>query len=258
MSIKRANPPAGDSPVRAQAKQTLWRLAAVAFGHPQPEFQDALKDGCFHSAFSEAWLGVTGRGWCRQASSVDFPALESGFISTFLHGGKGKPVAPLLAGDYEHLLAGHSRPVFMLNITAFYRHFGLKAATADEGRADEPDHLASMLEFMAVLSHLEARALSRGADPVPYRRAQRDFLRRYLVPLLQTIAGRLRQSPQLDLDPTLGQLVEELPPWAEGQALELEARAGPYHNPDDQKSARPSVPAPVTGTRRTVDQNLWG
>jgi len=217
-----------------------------------------LKSGCFHSAFSQAWTIVTGHGWHRQPPSDDFPTLESGFIAAFLHGRKGKPVAPLLAGDYEHLLAGHTRPVFMLNISAFYRHFGLKAATADEGRADEPDHLASMLEFMAVLAHLEARALSRGHDPAPYRRAQRDFLHRYLVPLLKAVADRLRHSPSTALDPTLRQLVDELPAWAEGQAHELEARVGSYHTPDDQNAARSSVPAPVTGTRRTVDQNLWG
>lgn len=258
MSIARTVPPAGDSAARAQAKETLWRLAAIAFGHPQPELYDSLKSGCFDSAFSQAWTIVTGRGWHRQAQSDDFAALESGFIATFLHGRKGKPVAPLLAGDYEHLLAGHARPVFMLNISAFYRHFGLKAATADEGRTDEPDHLASMLEFMAVLTHLEVRALSGETDPAPYRRAQRDFLRRYLVPLLQAVAGRLRQSPPTGLDPTLRELADELPGWAEGQAHELEARVGPYRTPDDQNAARSSVPAPVAGTRRTVDQNLWG
>ena len=111
----------------------------------------------------------------------DFAALEAGYITAFLHGPKGKPIASLLAGDHEHLLAGHARPVFMLNIAAFYRHFGLAAATEDEGRADEPDHLASLLEFMAVLAHLEARALSGGKDPSPYRRAQRDVLRRHSI-----------------------------------------------------------------------------
>ena len=249
--------PDGESAARAAAKQSLWRLAAAAFAHPVPELQTALDSGRFHAAFDAAWRAVTGRAWPRASPSPDFATLESGYIAAFLHGPKGKPVAPLLAGDHERLLAGHARPVFMLNIAAFYRHFGLTAATRDEGRTDEPDHLASLLEFMAVLTHLEAQALEAGKDPGAYRRAQRDFLRRYLCPLLKAIAGSLRARPVAGLDATIAQLVEDLPSWAQSQAAELEARVGPYRDPDDAEGGTRSLPRQRTAPR-TVDQNLWG
>lgn len=251
MSAPRTSaPPAGDSAARAAAKETIWRLAAVAFGHPAPEFQKALESGAFHAALNDAWLAVTGRVWPRREPSADFAALESGYIAAFLHGPKGKPVASLLAGDHERLLAGEARPVFMLNVSAFYRHFGLQAAATDEGRADESDHLAGMLEFMAVLAHLEVQALHLNRDPVAYRRAQRDFLRRYLGPLLHVVADNLRGFPVETLDRTVGQLVGDLPDWADHQAAELEARVGRYRDPDTATAGR--------GATRVVDQNLWG
>ncbi len=250
--------PAGDSAARAEAKETIWRLAAAALGHPAPELQRAFESGTFHAALNDAWFSVTGRTWPKSGPSADFAALESGYIAAFLHGPKGKPVASLLAGDHERLLAGQARPVFMLNISAFYRHFGLQAAAADEGRSDEPDHLASMLEFMAVLVHLEVQALRRDRDPAAYRRAQRDFLRRYLGPLLNVVAGCLRGCPDEALDATIRQLVGELPDWADHQAAELEARVGRYRDPDAASAARAEVAEGHAAATRVVDQNLWG
>lgn len=245
--------PMGNSPDRAAAKETLWRLSALALAHPAPEFHAAISSGDFHNAFSAAWMKVTGRDWPRASPSEDFAAFEAGFITAFLHGRKGKPVAPLLAGDHDAILSGLTRPVFMLNLTAFYKHFGLKAATEDEGRQDEPDHLASMLEFMAVLCHLEAQALARDRDASPYRRAERDFLCRYLQPTLGAVAGLLRRAQVSGLDPTVHQLVQDVAEWSASQITELEARVGPFRDPDAPK---PSLAA-ATPTE-PVTQNLWG
>ncbi len=243
--------PGGDSAERAAAKETIWRLVALAFGHPTAEMHAAFANGVFHQAFDRAWSAVTGRHWPTARSLPDFKEFEAGYITAFLHGPKGKPIAPLLAGDHENLLAGHARPVFMLNISAFYRHFGLQAATGDEGRADEPDHLASMVEFMAVLCHLEAKALSQGRDPSPFRRAQRDFIKRYLVPMMRTIAGCLHGGRATGLDPAIVQLVNELPAFTESQAVELEARVGPYRDPDQPGFAE-------TKTKQVAAGDLWG
>ncbi len=242
--------PMANSPERADAKGAIYRLAAAAFGHPLPELQHALEDGSFHEAFNDAWQQITGRQWPPAPASSDFTALEAGYIDAFVHGRQGKPRVALLAGEYEHLLGGKTRPAFMLDVRAFYRHFGLKAATGDEGRAEEPDHLIDMLEFMAVLCYLEARALERGADPAGYRRAQRDFLQRYLLPLMDAICRGVAAESGLSLDATLVRMAEDLPEWARQQLVELEARVGPYSD------HRPSATGQRSGPR-SVEQNLW-
>lgn len=239
--------PLANTPARAQATGAIYQLAAAAFGHPVPELQQSLVDGSFHTAFHTAWRQITGRAWPRCQPSADFAALESGYIDTFVHGRSGKPRVPLLAGEYEHLLGGQNRPSFMLNVQAFYRHFGLRAAASDEGRADEPDHLVDMLEFMAVLSHMEARALADHTDPSAYRRAQRDFLHRCLVPLLDAMRRGIAAEKRLSLDATLVRLVEDLPEWARQQLAELEARVGPCADTSERNASQP----------RAVAQNLW-
>lgn len=242
--------PMGDSPKRAKAKETIWRMAALVLEHPTIDVFDAMASDDFHAAFSAAWADTTGSSWPRLPPSESFESFEAGYIEAFLHGRGGKPTAALLAGDHEHILKGLARPVFMLNIVAFYKHFGLQAAEADLGKKDEPDHLASMLEFMSVLCHFEARALSEGKDASGYRRAQRDFLCRYLGEMLDSVAGLLRQNPIPSLDPTVFQLLQDLAAWSDMQISELEVRVGPFRDLDSAKSdTTPAEPAV---------QNLWG
>ncbi|MCB1353783.1 MAG: molecular chaperone TorD family protein [Rhodobacteraceae bacterium] len=241
--------PHGESAERAQAKESLWRLAALAFGHPIEPFQDALVDGSFHAAFDSAWTQLTGRPWPREAPSESFAALEAGYIAAFEHGPGGKRLASLLAGEHEEILGGLARPAFMLNTAAFYRHFGLQQATGDEGKLDEPDHLACLLEFMAVLAHLEARAIAEARDPAPLRRAQRDFLARYIEPLLALVGAAIHRPAGRALDATLARLIRDLHELARVQIAELEARVGPYRSATDREQS--SVP-------QAANTNLWG
>lgn len=244
---------AAAGPQRAAARCSLYRLAAVSLAHPVPETWQALNSGKLQEAIAAAWFSVHGRHWpVAKANHASAEAFEAAYIAVFLHGHGGKPGIPLLAGDHETLLSGQTRPVFMLNIGEFYRHFKLQAAVDDEGRSDEPDHLVTMLEFMAVLTHLESRALSHHRDASGYRRAQRDFLKRYLLPLAEVIArgsGRARAS---QLDNTILHLIEELPAWLASDATSIEAMEGPYHHTEDQSWAG------APSGERTVDQNLWG
>lgn len=239
--------PMGGSPQRAQANVALYRLAAAALAHPMPELHEAFVEGRFQHAFNEAWQSITGRHWPQTAPSRDFAELEAGYIDMFLHGQRGQPRVHLLAGDYDSLRSGVTRPVYMLNIQAFYRHFDLQAATGDEGRNEEPDHLATMLEFMAVLHHLEAQAIERGSDPGAYRRAQRDFLHRYLLPLMETIQQEVSAQSHGQLDANLQRLIEDLPQRLRQQLAELEVRVGPCVDPSAPAADEPRKPA----------QNLW-
>lgn len=246
MASKQSMPQA-NTPARAEACASVYRLAAVALGHPVPELQEALVDGRFHTAFNEAWYAVTGREWPASTPSKDFKSLETGYIGTFLHGRKGRPCTNLLAGDYGSLLKGVSRSTYMLNIQAFYKNFGLKAALADEGRKEEPDHLIAMLEFMVVLHHLEAEMLERGNNPENYRRAQRDFLQRYLLPLFEAIYQKMASQPDLELDATLVQLIEDFPHWLRQQLSDLGAQVGPCDDLAINITKSPRIPA----------ENLW-
>lgn len=239
--------PLGNSSERARAQVALYRLAASALGHPVPELHQVFADGRFYDAFNSAWSRITGRPWPQSSASADFAALEAGYIDMFMHGRRGQPRVYLLAGDYDTLRNGVTRPVFMLNIQAFYRHFDLQAATTDEGRSEEPDHVVTMLEFMAVLHHLEAQALDRGAVPDAYRRAQRDFLQRYLLPLMETICQEVTAERHVRLDPHLLRLIEDLPQRLGQQLAELEARIGPSDDGTTQLTERP----------RNLAQNLW-
>lgn len=248
--------PTGDAPARAQAKETLWRLTALAAGHPSVEVFQAVSGGDFQEAFGQAWTSLTGRPWVAPKPVESFKAFEAGYIWAFLHGHKGRPVAPLLAGDYEVLLGGLTRPVFMLNLSAFYRHFGLKAAVDDEGFNDEPDHLATMAEFMAVLCHLEARALADNRDPAAYRRAQRDFLSRYLASFLERVVHRLGREETGLLSPDIRAVFVEMATWSAAQIAELEARVGPFRDPD-KNPTHGSMPAAQAGNT-SAPQNLWG
>ncbi len=254
MSIRRPEAiPSGESSQRAAAKESLWRLAALAFSHPIEEQFATMIDGSFQVALNNAWYKVNGHEIAIAMPSGNFGNYEAGYIATFLHYRRGKPLTSLRAGDHEKLLQGLSRSVFMLNISNFYRHFGLQAAMSDEGRQDEPDHMASMMEFMAVLCHLEARARAAGRDASPYRRAQRDFLSRFLQPLLVSNAKLLKKNGAQGLDPVLLQLVFDIENWARMQISELELQEGPYIDPDDDQKRLHE-----TGSTQSATQNLWG
>ena len=241
--------PHDEAAARARAAESLWRLGALAFGHPIEEFHRALLDGSFHEAVDAAWSVLTGRAWPREAPPARFADLEGGYIAAFEHGRGGKRLASLLGGEHKELLAGQARPAFMLNVAAFYRHFGLTQAIADEGRVDEPDHLACLLEFMAVLSHLEASAIAGGRDPGGVRRAQRDFLVRYVEPLLALIEAALRRPAEPPLDATLARLIGDLHGFADARIAELESQVGPYRSAEARPDAGPDAAA---------RQNLWG
>lgn len=257
MSIERPiTLPMGNSSARAEAKETLWRLLALAVAHPTPESHAVMLDGRFQEAFDAAWRQVNGRHWPSPDVQRDYADFESGYIDAFLHGFKGRPVAPILAGEYESVLAGLLRPVFMLNLTAFYKHFGLQAATQDEGRQDEPDHLSVMAEFMAVLCHLEARALSQRRDASPYRRAQRDFLRRYLCPFLDMVGQRLDREQRQALDPCVRQALTDISRWAQQLANELEASVGVFRDPDAPDMS--TISTTIGSSPELAIQNLWG
>lgn len=211
---------------RLTARETIYRIAAALFGYPLEETQQALEEGRVHSALAPAWQTLTGERWPLLPSSPDLIALQVGYTDTFLQGRRGRPQVPLVASAHDHLVGGLTPGSYLLNVQAFYRHFGLQAAQGDEGHKEEPDHLVAMLEFCCLLCHLEHQALANERDPAPCRRAQRDFLVRYLEPLLSSIRSSYLKAGKPGLDQTLARLVQVLPDWAADQRAALEAQVG--------------------------------
>lgn len=226
MTANAAPAPAPVEIDRLSAQETIYRLAAVLFGYPLEETQQALEDGRIYAALAPAWKTATGQEWPRLPASADLNALQVGYTGTFLQA-RRKLRIPLVASAHDELLGGETPGNYLLNVLAFYRHFGLQTAQTDEGQAEEPDHLVAMLEFCSLLCFLERRALIHEQDTSPYQRARRDFIARYLLPLLEAIRARYAKLANRNLDPTLAYLVEVLPDWALEQQAELSARAGP-------------------------------
>ncbi|MBQ0833858.1 molecular chaperone TorD family protein [Marinobacter sp.] len=212
---------------RAEARGAIYRLAAVVLGYPLEETWEALADGRLQAAFNGAWQTLSGEPWPTFNASASSEDLQVGYMATFVHGKRGKPRVPLVASAYDSLIGGQTPGAYMLNVQAFYTHFGLTAAVEDEGHKDQPDHLLAMLEFCALLCHLESQALENGRDAAPYRRAQRDFLVRYLRPLLQAIRAGYARENQHGLDANLAHLVKVLPDWTHTQQQALEIQVGP-------------------------------
>lgn len=245
MTVSATSPAAPPEAERLAARETLYRLAAALLGYPLAETQQALEDGRLHDTLNQAWQTLTGEPWPALEPSASLTDLEVGYMATFIHGRRGKPRVPLVANAYEELLAGETPAAHMLNVQAFYRHFDLQPALGDEGLTDEPDHLVAMLEFCALLCHLEAQALADDRDAAPYRRAQRDFVARHLSPLLHVVKARYATQSRHGLDATLARLIEALPAWADSQRAELEAQVGPCPRPGQN-----STPA-------SANQALW-
>jgi DMSO reductase family type II enzyme chaperone len=230
----------------AQARETIYRLAAVALGYPLEETLTALQEGRLQAVFSDAWQTLGDEPWPELEISASLHALEVGYMGTFIHGKRGKPRVSLVASAHSDLIGGLTPGAFLLNVQAFYSHFGLKAAIEDEGHQDEPDHLVAMLEFCALLCYLERQALEQDKDSAPYRRAQRDFLMRYLIPLLQTIRSAYEKESKLGLDPNLEHLLKVLPGWASSQQLSLEKFVGAY-----------SKEATIIASSESANQSMW-
>ncbi len=69
----------------------------------------------------------------------------------------------------------------------WYDHFGLKRRDGGE----LPDHLAVMLEFLQFLTFQEQANVADAKSVATLHAAQRDFLSRHLVPVVQEIISKL-------------------------------------------------------------------
>jgi DMSO reductase family type II enzyme chaperone len=156
------------------ARSETYGLLADALEFPSRDFHQAVQCGAF-SAQVSAFVAALPYD---VAAAVDFGALseagdyvdfQSEYIRLFDVGGV-RPPCPLYGGEW-----GGARKHSMEEVMRFFRFFGLKV---DAGTHELPDHITVELEFMKVLAHMAGLASARGMDPLPFQRAQRDFLSR--------------------------------------------------------------------------------
>jgi DMSO reductase family type II enzyme chaperone len=176
-----------------QSRSRLFQLIALGFAHPLPEFHHVLTDGSYIEALNNSAADAVACDTVLPFAQCSFIDFEADYIHLFQMGRGGKPVIALTAGDHKELNKEQGRPEFLLQYTAWYKHFGLKI-DENEGANELPDHLVCQLEFMSWLSHLEDTAEDNGALQRGYRSAQRDFLQRHLQPFLELLVTELQRA----------------------------------------------------------------
>ena len=184
----------GEAELRAAALSHAWQLFVRAVSYPDELHCQWIRDGGLaeplrrgFAVFAptlrrehECWTAL------RDAKSGDQLAIE---YTRLFDAGVSGPPCPLYGGLY-----GGARMKTMEEAVRFYNHFGL---TLSEEQRELPDHIATQLEFLHYLGYREAEALQHGADPGPYRRAQRDFIARHPGAWLPKLCGRLESEQAL-------------------------------------------------------------
>jgi len=171
-----------DDPQLAATRSHTYRLFARLFEYPgEAEASQAGGPGHeLHEALAQVDSSLVADADWNALATGDELAVE--YTRLFDVGVPGPP-CPLYGGLYAS-----ERMQTMEEALRFYRHFGL---TSSPSQRELPDHLTVELEFLHFLTFKEAEALEAGADPGPFRRAQRDFIARHPGRWVPTLASRL-------------------------------------------------------------------
>jgi DMSO reductase family type II enzyme chaperone len=163
----------------------LYSLLSQAFRYPTEEFHQSVTSGQLAQEISDVAGGlgyaVSIPGSLKPGSLEE---TQQAHVELFELGGPDGPPAFIYEGEY-----GGGRLGVMEDVLRFYDHFGISPSMDEETR-DRPDHIASELEFMHILSFQEAAALESGSGSDAYRQAEQDFLRFHLVDFTKAIADR--------------------------------------------------------------------
>ena len=181
----------------AQTRSQLMQLLGMGLAHPVPDFHRHLQEGSYQASLAELMEALFDASVSLSGQRVEFVDLEADYIRLFQVGNRGRPIVSRHAGDYDELLGDRSRPVFMLDYVSWYKHFGIKVRQ-DEQENELPDHLVCQFEFLAWLAHLEAGAVDRPELKIGYQRAQRDFLQRHLIPMVELMVPALQREAAIN------------------------------------------------------------
>ncbi|MFD2185089.1 molecular chaperone TorD family protein [Rhodoplanes azumiensis] len=169
----------------AVVRSSIYGELARGFAYPGAELLDDIEAGDFGfdlidlvtDVHPDLFASLTSVRMDLETRPADLVTLEGDYLATFETGPR-KPPLSLYEGSY---VTDRPRAELLLEIDAFYRHFGL---VPGEAPRDFVDTLTAELEFLQFLVAKEAQAIEQALDADPYRRAQHDFLDRHLVPFL--------------------------------------------------------------------------
>ena len=218
---------------RLAARETIFRLAAVLFGYPLAETQQALDDGRLHAALAPAWRTADRSAWPRLPPSPDLTALQVGYTDTFLHGHAASRgcrwwPAPTSAAATARRRATSAQRARVLS--------PFRPAGGPGRRRPAP---RSPITWWPCSSSARCSATwsSAGTDlrkrPCALSARSARLHRRYLAPLLSAIKARFAKAREHGLDPTLAALIDALPGWVADQQAALSSQVGPCPSPRD-------------------------
>jgi len=169
------------------SRSLLYSLLARGFRFPVLEEYESVKGGRFADEVEGAIANLSYNGFEGAAlgrdEEVSYEEFQSNYIGLFEIGGEHGAPSALYEGEY-----GGGRMKVMEEVLRFYHHFGLRLS---EEKRDRPDHLASELEFMHLLTFKETEALLQGKEGGAYLKAERDFLRFHLNDFVAAVAERV-------------------------------------------------------------------
>lgn len=172
------------------SRSLFYSLFSRGFRFPTREHYERVKGGQFadevqgvisNLPYDGLIKGELGRG-----TALSYEDFESRYIELFEVGGAHGAPSFLYEGEY-----GGGRMKVMEEVLRFYHHFGLRISSE---KRDRPDHLASELEFMHLMTFKEAESLARGKSRDAYLMAERDFLRFHLSDFLAAVARKVGGS----------------------------------------------------------------
>jgi DMSO reductase family type II enzyme chaperone len=196
----------------AETRSTLYQGLALGWRYPDRPGYEAYQSGQYteellefatslpHLAALVAQEAATPEQVRGELKNLPFEEFEVRYVSTF-DVGFPEPPCPPYEGLYNKKM---ERAQAMVEISEFYRQFGLKMNQAPDKR-ELPDYLVAELEFLAFLAFKEAQAAYEGTAELldGYRRAQKDFLERHMVDWLPEFAARLEEEEALPFFPHL-------------------------------------------------------
>jgi DMSO reductase family type II enzyme chaperone len=177
----------GTEAINTGSRSRMYALLARAFRFPLEDEFKRVKEGQFANDAQESlahlpYNGIKG-GELGRGLSLGYEEFQSSYIGLFEVGGESGSPSPLYEGEF-----GGGRMKVMEEVLRFYHYFGLRIA---EDKRDRPDHLASELELMHLLTFKETEGLIQGVDRSAYRQAERDFLRFHLIDFVAAVASKI-------------------------------------------------------------------